>query len=218
VIADVWLLSLSLILLWLPRRWLRLGPNFVAKANPRPSRRKRINREPGDDSLRLRDDTKKPRNWLDLTRGCVGAFIVQHVCLREPFDGTPNVGGWIFALQCAIFVAALLIQMHRPEDRLTLTAPVFFIGGLCVGVLGWLPGLFAVVAICVTNLVLPGPTVFLLLFSALLGMFGLLLSSGPWWEIALAAGLSLLPVIVSLMAERKLMQLGQRAKSTERHP
>lgn len=217
MIVDFWLLPLALILLWLPRPWLRHGDKVVPKTGARPDGRARIAREPGDDSLRVKDEAKKPRNWLDFARAAVGAFMIQPVCFQPAADAAAGAGTWIFVVECAICVVAVLIQMIRVEGRLMFVAPVFFIGGLGLGILGWLPGLFAFVAIWVINLVLPGPSFFLFLFSGLLGVFGFFLSSHSLRYTALVSGLSLLPVVISLMTKRRLVQLGKRTKSSRRH-
>lgn len=216
MIVHPWPLLVALVLLWLPRRWLRFGDRLLPRSGERDRDGSRIPREPGDVSLQFTKEAKKPRNWLDFTRAAVGAYMLHRSCFAHAPDAAPDVGTSIFLGQVAIFVVAVLIQMIRLEGRLTFSAPVFFIGGLGLGILGWLPGLFAWVAIWVINLVLPGPSVFLFLFSGLLGVFGFFLSSEPWRDTALAAGLSLLPVVVSLMTKRRLVQLGKRTKSSRR--
>lgn len=217
MIVDFWLLPLVVILLWLPRPWLRGRDKRASSGGERRGDRNRVAREPGDVSLHFKDEVKKPRNWLDLTRAAAGAFMLEHVCFEQAPDAASGVDTWIFLTKGAICVVAVLIQMIRLEGRLTFSAPVFFVGGLGLGILGWLPGLFAWVAIWVINLVLPGPSSFLFLFSGLLGVFGLALSSGPSRDNALAAGLSLFPVIVSLMTKRRLVQLGKRTRNSRRH-
>lgn len=216
MIVHPWPLLFALVLLWLPRRWLRVGDRLLKRPETRRRDGAPAPRDHDDSSLKIKEEAGKPRNWLDLIRAAAGSFILQHECFDQASDGSPGAAAWIFILQAAICVVAVLIQMVRLESRLSFSAPIFFIGGLGIGILGWLSGLFAWVAIWVLNFVLPGPSLFLFVFSTLLAGFGVLFSAGPSRDTALAAGLAWLPVVFSLVTKRRLVQLGRKSTKSSR--
>lgn len=215
MIVNYWLLSIALLLLWLPRQWLRFGTQFIRKPKPRPRPRDRVlrnPRNPGDISLRFREEVAKPRNWLDLVRAVVAALVIEHACFEQAAGAGRGVAIQIFLIQAAIYVVAVLIQTIRLEGRLTLAAPVFFVSGLSVALMGWMPTLFACIAIWVVNIMLPGAASFLFVFSGLQMIFGVFLARLPLRDAGLAAGLTMLPVLFSLTTKRRLIQLSRKTK------
>jgi len=216
VIINYWILPIALVLLWLPRQWLRFGTRYIPGAQSRRPDRHANARNPGDVSLRLRQEMAKPRNWIDLVRATVGSLVIGYSALQAAPEAHPDVHTQIFMVKCIIFVVAVLIQMVRFEGRLTLAPPIFFVFGLSFGLIGWMAACFAIVAICVFNLVLPGPASFLFVFSGLQAVFGVMFARSSFRETMLAAGLSFFPVVFSLMTKRRLMQLSKKSKSTVR--
>lgn len=216
MIVNYWLFPIALLLLWLPRPWLRFGTQFIPGAQTKRGDRHTNARNPGDVSLRLRNEMAKPRNWLDLVRATVGSLVIGYAGLLAEPGALPEVHTQIFIIKCVVFVVAVLIQMVRFEGRLTLAPPIFFVFGLSFGLIGWMAACFAIVAICVVNLVLPGPASFLFVFCGLQAIFGVLFARTSFRESMLAAGLSLFPVVFSLTTKRRLMQLSKKSKSTVR--
>jgi hypothetical protein len=215
VIVNFWLLSIAVLLLWLPRQWLRFGGEFIPL--PKSSRRrKRDNsnpRNPGDVSLRFKEEFKKPRNWIDLMRAAAGAVAIEHGCFEKAVGAPKETATQIFVCATAIYVVAVLIQTIRMEGRLTLAAPVFFVLGLSFGIIGGMAALFACIMVWVINLVLPGSSMFLVAFAGLQVCFALLLARLPVRDAALAGGLAVLPVVFSLVTKRRLVQLSKKSKA-----
>lgn len=212
MIINFWLLPVALVLLWLPRQWLRFSSRLIPK--PKRTREDRIRnaRNPGDVSLRFREELLKVRNWLDLVRAGTGAYLVKFVCFTAAADASRDTLTQIFAIQLTIFVVALFIQMIRLEGRFSLAAPIFFSFGLSYALIGLMPTLFACIAVWCINLVLPNPTAFLIVFAGLQGVFGFMLARMSVRDVAVAVGLTMLPVAFSLMTKRRLIQLNKRTK------
>lgn len=213
---DFRLLPVVLILLWLPRQWLRLGTKYIPKGKSRAKDRMSDPRNPGDVSLRFREESAKIRNWIDVVRAAAGAYGVKYACFAvEPGAGKETVLQ-MFLLQVVILIVAVLIQTIRLEGRFSLAAPVFFVFGVSCATLGWMPTLFAVVAIWMINLVLPNPALFLVGFATLQGVFGVFLARLSNRDVALVVGVTLAPVLFSLLTKRRLIQLNKRTKSVVR--
>ena len=115
-----------------------------------------------------------------------------------------------------IFVAAILIQTTRNfQERVTLVAPIFFLFGVSFGIIGPLTALFACIAVWVVNLLLPSSSVFLLVFAGLEVVFAKFLSSGAnsyTRTLIIAVALTLLPVLLSAMFNRRLVKLNKKAR------
>lgn len=214
MIINYWLLPIALLLLWFPRRWLHLGQS-------RRGGRRRFDdasgreRQPGDQSLWLKEEFAKRRNWLDLLRAVVGGVAICAVAIDVRPDAAPDWLNAVFWARAAILVVAVLIQSLRFEDRLTLFPPVFFVTGLAFGVLGFKPALFALATVWAVNLVLPSPAAFLAIYAFLAAIYGVLLGDDPAAAI-LATVLPLLPVVLSVLFRRRLLQLNKRPRFAAR--
>ncbi|MET0263414.1 MAG: hypothetical protein ABW223_10985 [Rariglobus sp.] len=211
MIVNYWILPIALLLLWLPRQWLRFGGKVIKVAQPR--RRDRGDGLTRDESVKAREEFSKPRNWVDLLRAAAGSVAVGYACFEPGPDAARSVGTQIFVVEALILIIAVLIQTVRIEGKLSLTAPIFFLLGLSFGVIGWKAALFACVAIWIVNLVLPGSGIFLFVFAGLEICFGILLSRLPVRDAVLAALLTILPVIFSAALKRRLVRLSRKTRS-----
>lgn len=215
MIINFWLLPVVLVLLWLPRQWLRFGGTVISL----PHHRRRhhhhsehgVEPDQGDVSLKAREEFLKSRNWVDFFRAIAGSTAVTACCF-ENTDAAQADDAGMFVLQCVVFVLAVVIQTLRFEGRFSLVAPVFFILGLAFGLIGWKGGLFAGITLWTLNLVLPGPGVFLVVFAGIEICFGLLLTRVPLRFALLAAALALLPVLISAVTRHRLVRFSRKTK------
>ncbi|HEY0944904.1 MAG TPA: hypothetical protein VGD81_06535 [Opitutaceae bacterium] len=214
MIINYWLLPIALLLLLFPRRWLHFGQ---AKRGKRPPSRGESGRErqPGDQSLWLKEEFSKRRNWLDLLRATAGGIAVFIVTIDAAPDGPPGWRDAVFWIKAAILVVAVLIQSLRFEGRLTLFPPVFFVTGLAFGVIGLKPAFFAFATVWAINIILPSPAAFLAIYAFLAAIYGVLLGDDPAAAI-LAAVLPLLPVVLSVLLRRRLLQFNKRSRVAAR--
>jgi hypothetical protein len=215
-------LVLALILLWLPRQWLRVGGYVMPRrerfrsatrdSNPRHQR------QPGDRSVWLRDELVNGRNYFDLLRGGIGSWIVMYDCFSLPPAAGESFSGYLtlLALQAGIFVVAISIQMIRWSGKISLFAPIFFLTGLTVGVCSWQVALFAAVLVWAVNCVLPNPEAFLSVLAIAMAGFSYLFLGTITVMTLFGAFLIFLPVVVSLLAKERLLLKARRPKSAER--
>ncbi len=220
MIVNYPLLGLALLLLWFPRQWLRFG-GFRTGGRGNKRQREwtpRGQREPGDMSIWCGEEIRKPRNWVDLFRALAGSIAVGQVVFTPPDRPDSFFLLLVLTLKVAIFITAILIQTLRFEGKATLFAPLFYIQGLAFGLVGlkFQVAFFALAAVWVLNTVLPSAAVFLFVYAGLLICFGMILGdrSGRK-EIALAAGLALVPGLLSLIFKRRLAQFTKKTKIVE---
>ncbi len=228
VTFDCLYLGLGLALLWFPRQWLRVG--FLGRAR---GSRKRKNwapnrdREPGDVSVRFGEEFSKARNWVDFFRAFTGGAAVGGLfpgvvafATADP-KPTKETIQLLFILKVVVFLTGLLIQMLRWEGRLTLFAPLFYVQGLAFGLLTNVPAaLLAVIGVWALNAVLPSAAIFLVVFGFLelcLGFMFKAPNARPK-DILLAAALSVLPVLISILFKRHLAQFTKRTKIIDSSP
>ncbi|CAM3150951.1 hypothetical protein [Rariglobus hedericola] len=215
MIVNYWLLPIALLLLWLPRQWLRFGGKVISL--PRPSRQSRDDHDTRDVSLKYREEFSKPRNWVDFLRAIAGSLAISYACFERAPEAVKSVSTEIFILQCVLLFVAVVIQTVRFEGKVTLSAPVFFILGLSFGIIGWKAALFACVAIWVINLVLPSVAIFLFVFAGLQVCFGLILPQQATTRSALlAAALAITPVLFSAITKRRLVRLNKKGRQSRR--
>jgi hypothetical protein len=214
-------LVFALFLLWLPRPWLRAGvrilPSHHRHLSPIEASNPHNLRRPGDRSIWLREELAKERNYIDLLRGSIGGWWVMNRCFAVvPATGAPSSAHLtLLAIQSGIFVVAVLLQTIRWNGRLSLFAPVFFLMGLMAGVCSWQVTLFAAVLVLALNGALPNPETFLLVEAIAVAAFSALFHRTLPLKTLLGASLILLPVMVSLLAQEKLMMKTRRPGPTE---
>src|SRR3954462_2516662 len=139
-----WLfLVLGLLMLWLPRSWMRRGKAVLR-------RRKRASapttaattRESGDPRLSFPHEFSNARNYFDLFRGIAGGLAIVGFdsipAALAPDEASSSAMRWIvLGCQLGILFIGLLAQILRNErGHLALFAPVFFLAGLAVALCG----------------------------------------------------------------------------------
>lgn len=209
--VDYPLLIGALLLLWFPRQLLRLRERKPASRSVRrgPIASEQIVR---DDTLKLRQEFGKSRNWVDFARAATGGLVVLLSALQPEEDGKGSLQ--VRLLQIAVLLIAVLIQMIRMRHgRVSLAAPVFFLMGLCFVLIGWQSAIFACVSTWAFARVLPGPGWFLLVLAVLQAVFGLLFKTAPVTLIACSVFLTMLPLLSSGMFKRPLVPVKKRQRN-----
>jgi hypothetical protein len=215
MLLDILYLLIGLILLWTPRSWLRLGkPQTTRKALPKSGGPVR-DRMPGDHSLWAEEEFKRRRNWLDFGRAITGALAVGAGLspVITNLVGVPEVSltQVTFLTQAVILLAAVIIQMLRVEERLTLFPPVFFVLGLAFVLVGWKAAAIGFIVIWSINIVLPNPGVFLTVYGG--GVVVLAVFFGEEVRPALLmGGLAVTPPLLAVLFRRRLAQFRKRTK------
>lgn len=211
--------SLALLLLWTPRQWLRVGVLFKLKSSrSRSADSAAVEREPGDLSVRFRDEFKKFRNYVDFLRAAIGGVAIMggiaglKPSLQLAADSAEWFGRLVIAAQFAVLLIGVLLQSFRFEKRATMYPPIFYLSGLSFGLIGWGPAIFALVLIWAFNTTLPGPTAFLFIYAVLAGLFGWLLASDIT-QVVFAVVLIFAPVLISLLTKRRLVHFVKKTKA-----
>lgn len=215
MLREIIFLLIGLILLWTPRSWLRLGKPNKTRKSLKPTGGPTRDRLPGDHSLWVEEEFMRSRNWLDFIRSIAGCFAVVtaippvvHGLVAVPGISTSS---FAFGAEAVILMAAVIIQLIRVEERLTLYPPIFFVMGMSFALVGWKAGIIGFIAIWAINLVLPNPAIFLTTYGA--GMVILSIFFGA--EIRptiLMAALAVLPPVVAVLFRRRLAQFRKRTK------
>jgi hypothetical protein len=212
VLVNYWLLSVALLLLWLPRQWLRAGGTVVALPNLR--KRMQTTHDPRDLSLRWREEFFKVRNWVDLLRAAIGCTGLVYVCVELSGPSVRELGFSILVIKAVALAIAVALQTVRIESgRMTLVAPVFFIFGLSFPLIGWMPALFAIIMVWVINRTLPTVGVFLFAFACLQAGFGYILRHSSLNLVLLSAALAWQPVLWSAATHRRLERMAKTRTS-----
>jgi len=213
---DLPLLALGVLLLWFPRHWMRRGVALLQRRRRSSKGVERIaepwkDREPGDPRVNAPVEFLKFRNYLDLFRGLAGSLVIWGGLGIAPAitvaEGAARGASWkVLAIQAGITVVGVLVQSLRLErGRVSFFPPIFFLGGLSVGLCGYRGAAFAFVAIWVINVALPNSLSFLFVYAVLLTAFGFAFAGIGNLRVILAAVVTFLPALLSLMAKRPLM-------------
>jgi hypothetical protein len=126
-------------------------------------------------------------------------------------DAPYRVGTQVLALKGAIMVVAVVLQSLRYEKvRISFFPPIFFLAGASVGLCGYKAAIFAFVGIWAVNTGLSNALGFMSAYTLLLLVFGGLFAGYANPRVFLAGLLALLPVLMSLMANRPLMIFTRR--------
>ncbi|AHF92160.1 hypothetical protein OPIT5_19845 [Opitutaceae bacterium TAV5] len=206
---DYTIIALSVVLLWIPRPWMRFGRLGLASRRRSAGRRARENVAGEsmsfgvDYRLNMGREFGNLRNWLDLARALTGGFGLLAVGMQGLMDTPLEVARPYIAGQIGIVVVAVLIQMLRFEKRFTFFAPVFFIQGLMFGLVDWRVGLLVMIGTWAINPLLPSPAPFLTVLGCIAAIFGTLVGV-PVAYVLTAAGISIGPVLVSILLKRRL--------------
>lgn len=217
-------LVLAIILLWMPRHWLRVGRKAARKLGlSRKSRKRdfvRI-RESGDNRVNFTEEFGKPRNYVDFLRALTGGLLL----IGNPDWGVSSCFGdpeslmsvkedlFIFEIQILIVAIGVIRQFVRIEGRVTFFAPLFYFFGLALALCGFGAGFFAFLLVWTLNTALPVPPVgFLSVYTIFLWLLGMLFQGIGNPYVYAAAILYALPVVISLMARRSLALFSKKFK------
>lgn len=166
-----------------------------------------MDRQPGDFTIRPREEFAKPKNYIDLFRGGIGAYLLMFLAFSLQEGGNRRL---LLAVQVILFGVGVLIQTLRWRRRLTLFAPLFFLSGVTIGLAGLQAGLAAVALTWVINVVLPGPSLFLFVQALFIGLASLL-PGGARLPITAAACLTAFPLFISLITRQRLSALSKKS-------
>jgi hypothetical protein len=227
MLVDVRFLLFALLLLWFPRQWMRLGIFFrIRRAKRGASGEGRgkepwVTREAGDPAVVFRAEFLKIRNYVDLLRGVAGSLALMgglgiSPCLTLPAAAGELAERELLTLKLGILLVGLVIQMLRFErGHFMFFAPIFFLCGISVGLIGLKGALFAFVMIWAINPMLGGPLGFLSIYALLMLAFGLLFLGLSDKLPIVALVYCFLPVLLSLLSRRPLVVLTR--KGTRAH-
>ena len=214
-------LLFAIFLLWFPRQWMRQGLSIW---NRRKQRSERVVRrteepwnvaEPGDPAVRFGAEFKKLRNYVDVLRAAAGSVANMggfglEACV-ETDSGTTAMLAEVLALKIASLLVGLLIQTVRYErQRLLFFAPIFYLLGLSVGLCGGRAALFAFALVCTVNPMLKNPQGFLAVYAVTIGAFGYFFADNGAVRSIVAVVFFLLPVLLSMLADRPLVLFSRR--------
>ncbi len=212
-------LLLAIIVLWLPRQWLRLGSVFKRRrssGSARAAQEPWNNREAGDPRLSLGTEFSKFRNYVDLIRAAGGSLALGGG-LGMPAslglaEGAPHSTGYVvLGLRSLILLVGLLIQTVRYEkNHLTFYPPIFYLAGLSVGLVDPWAALFAFALIWAFNAMFGNAQAFLTLYAILVVVFGHYFAGKGDLSALYAGILCFLPVLLSLMANRPLVVFSRK--------
>lgn len=222
---DYAILTLSILLLWIPRpwiRWGRLGGGAKAPAldpgpsEPQPKRRRRkssaIRIEYAlDYRLELMRELKDPYNWIDFFRAVVAGYGLLAASIKgvELVNIPLAESGPIIGTQVVVLIIAVLCQMLYFHKGVVFYAPLFFIQGLMFGVVDWRVGLLTMLGTWTISPLLVTAAPFLAVMGCAAAAFGALLKV-PWVYVLMALGISLWPVLLSILLHRRLVACMER--------
>jgi hypothetical protein len=217
-------LTFAVVLLWMPRQWLRLGRKGARALGLARRHRKREFtriRESGDNRVNFSEEFSKPRNYIDFLRAMLGGLILIgnpewgiSSCFLPLNELEPPTGGnLIFELQIGIIAVGVIRQFLRIEGRVTFYAPLFYFAGMTFALCGFGAGFFAFLLIWTLNSALPIPPVgFLTVYALLLGALGIVFQGIGNQYVYAASIMCVVPVVVSLMARRSLALFNKKIK------
>lgn len=217
-------LIFAIVLLWMPRQWLRLGRKSARALGLARRNRKRDFvriRESGDNRVNFSEEFTKARNYIDFLRALVGGLIlvgnpewgINSCFLLVNENGLESTGNFLFELQIGIIAVGVIRQFLRIEGRVTFYAPLFYFAGLAFALCGFGAGFFAFLLIWTLNSALPVPPVgFLTVYALMLGLIGILFQGIGNYYVYAPSIMFVIPVMVSLMAKRSLALFNKKIK------
>lgn len=224
--ANLPLLLVALILLCIPRQWLRLGSAAkkrkqksaaVARAETEPWN----TREPGDPRVRMSAEFAKVRNYVDLLRAGAASLALSGGLGIPPVisvgEDAPRNAIWgVIAIRSVILLVGLLIQTVRyGKGQLRFAPPIFYIAGLSLGLCDISGAVAAFVFIWAIHVMFGGAQSFLTAYSVLIVAFGHIFARRGDLSVMLAGILCFLPVLLSLLAGRPLVIQSRRGTRSD---
>lgn len=213
----------ALLLLWMPRSWLYWGEKprqpkrrgawgrFLSRLRKPPPNYDRTTRV-----VRFWAELLKRRNFLDLLRASAGAWAVTDFAVTfastdaEALASDPMLTTITTAKSLVLLLAVLIQTLRRHEERIVFVAPIYFVTGISLGVVGFTPGALAWALLWALSPLLFGPERLMIVYTLLLGVFGPLF--GGWDNVIawMPAAAALLPVVVSMIGKQPLRISVQR--------
>ncbi len=212
-VIDISVLTLACLLLWTPRHLLA-ALFSAARGRRRRSGPGRINDPwkgggPDARSLNPRIEILKPLNYLDFARAATGAALLWGgFGPTSMFDGGAPVP--ILWRVGVVLIGIPLQTLRFGGGRVRLFPPVFFLGGVVLGVAGWKTALFAFVLSWTVNQMLPNAQAFLFVNSCLVYAFGSLFGSPLRPAVIVSALFVFFPFLISLLVGRPLQSQASR--------
>ncbi|QYM80633.1 hypothetical protein K0B96_08540 [Horticoccus luteus] len=217
----------ALLLLWAPRSWLYFGEK-ARKPHRRGAigrlanrlRRPPVSYDRSTRIVRFWAELLKKRNFLDLLRAGAGAWaLVDFSFVFDSADAASlandSTVAMITGVKAGVLLIAVAIQTVRSNEErrghaLVFVAPIYFVTGVSLGVVGFVPGALAWALIWAVSPMLFGPERLLITYTFLLGIFGPLF--GGWGNVIawMPAAAALLPVLISIFGKRPLRIAVQR--------
>ncbi len=220
MIVDFPYFLLALLLLWFPRRGMRLGKSLFGRRRRATQREGAaepwMTREAGDPRVSFQREFTRFRNYVDLARGGAGSLLLGGgmgiaPCLAIAEGGTHAAARWALALRMGVLLVGVVIQTLRIErGRVTFYPPVFYLAGLSLGLSHLTGAVFAFAMIWALNPAIGSATGFLTMYAVLLIAFGQLFAGGRDLSAIYAGGLCFLPVLLSLLSRRPLVMLSRK--------
>ncbi len=196
-------LAVALFLLCFPRGWMRFGKRVSPKP-PRKVNQTKVERDPYDRSPKPLQEAAKSRNWVDFFRAAASGYAVMLVAQQWTADPEAAPTGWVLATVAGIWCLGTMVQMVRIEGRLGLYAPVFFLQGLGVGVMGSVIGFIAMFGSWALSPVLPGIGALLFVQGAITLCLSLMIRDAQPITGIVLAGVIWMPVLVSVLLKKRL--------------
>lgn len=217
--VDYLLFVPALVLLLMPRSWMRVGGSLWK------SRRRHRGVSRGLDSLNgstlaVKREFAKARNYFDFFRAAissaaiVGAFGFDPVIDVAP--GAAHGARNLLLVQLAVLFGGVLLQTVRWErGRIGLAAPVFYLAGMTIALQTPIPGVCAFALAWMLTPIVPNAQGFLTLAS--MAFVGVAIPLGGITLFTIVgAALLFLPVLLSLLARRPLVVFSRRAGTSGR--
>jgi hypothetical protein len=215
---DVLLLALGLLLLWFPRAWMRMGATVWQRRSRRRSPDRPTENSLDPTLLSFGREFTKLRNYYDFLRAAVGGLAIVGGAGMRPgiglSEGDHHVSPTILiGVQAVLLLLGVAIQTVRYErGRLSLSAPVFYLGGLSVCLCSPWGALFAFGLMWGLSPMVPNAQGFLSIYACILTAFGrFFLPATPLYLVA--GALCFLPVLLSLLVGRPLFVFSRRSVS-----
>lgn len=217
-------LILAVVLLWMPRQWLREGRKAARALGLARRQRKREFvriRESGDNRVNFFEEFSKPRNYIDFLRALAGGLVLIgnpewgiSSCFGYTDDFSEQSGSsFLFEIQIAVIAVGAIRQFLRIEGRVTFYAPLFYFAGLAFAMCGFGAGFFGFLLVWTFNSALPIPPVgFLSVYAMILLLLGMLFQGISNQYVYAASIIFILPVVVSLMSRRSLALFNKKVK------
>lgn len=224
--ANLPLMFVALMLLFIPRQSLRLG--FVGKKRKRRSAEAVRTesepwntREPGDPRVRMSVEFTKGRNFVDFLRAGAASLALSGGLGIPPVlaissDASRNAIWGVIVIRSIVLVLGLLIQTVRYEKgQLRFAPPIFYIAGLSLGLCDIYGALAAFAFIWAIHVMFGGAQGFLTAYAVVIVGFGHLFSRQGDLSAILAGILCFLPVLLSLLAGRPLVIQSRRGTRSD---